>query len=176
MKKNLIWFILCILFSLVANGCKTANLNENTNFSNTVNSEENQKLYASMIENVNSTIQEASSSWSQQLWNMNAEWQKAVYSPPDSAGKQYVQSVETLNSTSEGKNEKKDTVYIDYRYEAIHEQILHLDKRLNTIETMLIKMHSEKKTGITWYQAALQFLGICACLYLIVRIFIRKKP
>ena len=170
------WCILCLLLALVTNGCKTADLNENINVSNAISSEENQKLYASMIDNVNRTIQQASSSWSQQLWNMNAEWQKSVYSPPDSTGKQYVQSVETLNSTSEGKNEKKDTLYIDYRYEAIHEQILQLDKRLNTIETMLIKMHSEKKTGITWYQAALQFLGICAVLYVIFKIFIQKKP
>ena len=176
MKKILMWCILCLLLALVTNGCKTADLNENTNVSNAISSEENQKLYASMIDNVNRTIQQASSSWSQQLWNMNAEWQKSVYSPPDSTGKQYVQSVETLNSTSEGKNETKDTLYIDYRYEAIHEQILQLDKRLNTIETMLIKMHSEKKTGITWYQAALQFLGICAVLYVIFKIFIQKKP
>lgn len=176
MKKNLMWCFLCLLFALVANGCKTADLKENTDVSNTFSSEEEQELYASMIENVNSTIQQASSSWYQQLWTLNAQWQKSIYSSPDSTGRQYVQSVETLNSQSEGKNEKKDTVYVDFRYDAINETIMHLDKRLNSIETMLLKVSSEKKAGISWYQAALQFLGICAVLYFIVRLFIRKQP
>ena len=80
-----------------------------------------QCVYANELENFadieNATlshhIQQASSSWYQQLWTLNAQWQKSIYSSPDSTGRQYVQSVETLNSQSEGKNEKKDTVYVE---------------------------------------------------------------
>ena len=171
--RNVITYLLAILFMA---GCRTSDLHNELNASSAKDTEENKRIYAEMIENVNQSIRAASTSWYQQIWNNNTQWQRSVYSEPDSNGNQYVQAVEMMNSVSEGKNERKDTVYVDYKYEALLQKMLEFDNHLNKVEQMISSSHFEKKAGITWYQAALQFLGICFLLYVAVKLLIKKIP
>lgn len=168
--------IICLLFILPMAGCRTSDSFKESRVISSNETDQSQKLYAEMIGNVNQSIRAASTSWYQQLWTQNTQWQRSIYSEPDSNGNQYVQAVEMMNSVQEGKNERKDTVYVDYKYEALLQQVLEIDNHLKRIEQMVLNSHSEKYTGITWYQAALQFLGICSLLYVVIRFLIKKIP
>ena len=168
--------IMCLFLIIPMAGCRTSDLQNDSYVSSANNTEDDKKTNAGMIGYENQSFSAASTSWYQQLWNLNTQWQRSVYSEPDSNGNQYIQAIERMSSVSEGKNERKDTVYIDYKYEALLQQVVEIDNHLKRIEQMISSSHSEKKTEITWYQAALQFLGICSLLYVIVRLFIKKIP
>ena len=107
---------------------------------------------------------------------MTAQWKRTIYTPPDSTGKQYVHLEERLESNSSGKNQQKDTVFVDFKYDAIKQEFLQLKSQMDELRSLMKHIQAKKKTNITWFQAALQFLGVCAIIYTIYRVFIRKSP
>lgn len=178
MYRMMLAYIACLMTALMAMpGCKTSapELTQSDQ-SEALTKQEQMNLYAALQENVNATIRQASSSWSEQLWNLSSQWNRTVYSPPDSTGKQYIQSEEHMDSQSSGKNQKKDTVFVDFKYDAIRKEFLQLNTQIDELRLLMTHMTTEKKAKITWFQAALLFLGVCAIIYTIYRVFIRKSP
>lgn len=181
--KNLMYRMIlvcigCLLTALVAMcGCKTSapELTQSDQ-SETLTKQEQMEMYAALQDRVNASIQKVSSSWSEQLWNLNAQWNRTVYSPPDSTGKQYIQSEERMDSQGTGKNQQKDTVFVDFKYDAIRQEFLRINTQIDELRSLMKHIAAEKKTKITWFQAALQFLGVCGIIYTIYRVFIRKSP
>lgn len=178
MYRMILVYIGCLLTALVAMcGCRTsAPESTQSEQKDVLTKQEQMQLLASMEENMNASLQKTSAKWSEQLWNMNAQWNRTIYTPPDSTGKQYVQSEERIESSSSGKNQQKDTVYVDFKYDAIRQELLQLSSQMDELRVLMKYMTSEKKANITWFQAALQFLGVCAVIYIIYRVFIRKIP
>lgn len=178
MYRMMLAYIACLTTALMAmTGCKTSapELTQSDQ-SETLTKQEQMELYADLQENVNAMIQQASSSWSEQLWNLNAQWNRTVYSPPDSTGRQYIQSEERMDSQGSGKKQQKDTVFVDFKYDAIRQEFLQINAQIDELRSLMTHMAAEKKAKITWFQAALQFLGVCAIIYTIYRVFIRKNP
>jgi hypothetical protein len=178
MYRMILVYIGCLLTALVAMcGCKTSapELTQSDQ-SETLTKQEQMEMYAALQDRVNASIQKVSSSWSEQLWNLNAQWNRTVYSPPDSTGKQYIQSEERMDSQGTGKNQQKDTVFVDFKYDAIRQEFLKVNTQIDELRSLMKHIAAEKKTKITWFQAALQFLGVCAIIYTIYRVFIRKSP
>lgn len=178
MYRMMLAYIACLMTALMAmTGCKTSapELTQSDQ-SEALTKQEQLELFSVMQENWNASLQETSSSWSEQLWNLNAQWNRTVYSPPDSTGKQYIQSEERMDSQGTGKNQQKDTVFVDFKYDAIRQEFLQLNTQIDELRSLMTHMAAEKKAKITWFQAALQFLGVCAIIYTIYRVFIRKSP
>lgn len=178
MYRMMLAYIACLVTALMAmTGCKTSapELTQSDQ-SEALTKQEQLELFSVMQENWNASLQEASSSWSEQLWNLNAQWNRTVYSPPDSTGKQYIQSEERMDSQSSGKKQQKDTLFVDFKYDAIRQEFLQINDQIDELRSLMTHMAAEKKAKITWFQAALQFLGICAIIYTIYRVFIRKSP
>ena len=178
MYRMMLAFIACLMTALmVMTGCKTSapELTQ-SDLSETLTKQEQMELYAALQYNVNATIQKASTSWSEQLWDLNSQWKRTVYSPPDSTGRQYVQSEENLESKGSGRNQQKDTLFVDLKYDAIRQEFLQLNEQMDELRSLMTHMVAEKKANITWFQAALQFLGVCTIIYTIYRVFIRKSP
>lgn len=176
--RMMLAYIACLTTALMAmTGCKTSapELTQSDQ-SETLTKQEQMELYAALQEKVNATIQQASSSWSEQLWNLNAQWNRTVYSPPDSTGRQYIQSEERMDSQSSGKKQQKDTLFVDFKYDDIRQEFLQINAQIDELCSLMTHMEAEKKAKITWFQAALQFLGVCAIIYTIYRVFIRKSP
>ena len=178
MYRMTMWYIACMLTALLAmTGCKTsAPETTQSDQKDVLTKQEQMELLASMEENMTASLQKTSAKWSEQLWNMNAQWNRTIYTPPDSTGKQYVQSEERIESSSSGKNQQKDTVFVDFKYDAIRQEFLQLRSQMDELRALMKHMAAEKKSNITWFQAALQFLGVCAVIYTIYRVFIRKSP
>ena len=178
MYRMILAYIACIMTALMAmTGCKTSapELTQSDQ-SETLNKQEQMELRASLQESIHASIQQASSSWSEQLWNINAQWYRTIYSPPDSTGKQYIQSAERMDSQGSGKNQQKDTVFVDFKYDAIRQEFLRINAQIDEIRSLMTHMTAEKKTKITWFQAALQLLGVCFIINTFYRVFIRKNP
>lgn len=178
MYRMILVYIGCLLTALVAMcGCKTSapELTQSDQ-SETLTKQEQMEMYAALQDRVNASIQKVSSSWSEQFWNLNAQWNRTVYSPPDSTGKQYIQSEERMDSQGTGKNQQKDTVFVDFKYDAIRQEFLQVNTQIDELRSLMKHIAAEKKAKITWFQAALQFLGVCAIIYIIYRVFIRKSP
>ena len=71
MYRMMLAYIACLTTALMAmTGCKTSapELTQSDQ-SETLTKQEQMELYAALQENVNATIQQASSLWSEQLWN-----------------------------------------------------------------------------------------------------------
>ena len=178
MYRMMLAYIACLVTALMAmTGCKTSapELTQSDR-SESLTKQEQLELFSVMQENWNASLQEASSSWSEQLWNLNAQWNRTTYSPPDSTGKQYIQSEESMKSEGSGQKQRKDTVFVDFKYDAIRQEFLQLNAQIDELRSLMKTIHAEKKSKITWFQAALQFLGVCAIIYTIYRVFIRKSP
>lgn len=176
--RMILVYIGCLLTALVAMcGCKTSapELTQSDQ-SETLTKQEQMEMYAALQDRVNASIQKVSSSWSEQLWNLNAQWNRTVYSPPDSTGKQYIQSEERMDSQGTGKNQQKDTVFVDFKYDAIRQEFLRINTQIDELRSLMKHIAAEKKTKITWFKAALLFLGVCEIIYTIYRVFIRKSP
>ena len=178
MYRMMLAYIACLMTALMAmTGCKTSapELTQSDQ-SEALTKQEQLNLYAVLQENVNATIRQASSSWSEQLWNLSSQWNRTVYSPPDSIGRQYIQSEERMDSQSSGKKQQKDTLFVDFKYDAIRQEFLQINAQIDELRSLMKTIHAEKKSKITWFQAALEFLGVCAIIYTIYRVFIRKSP
>lgn len=178
MYRMMLAYIACLVTALMAmTGCKTSapELTQSDQ-SEALTKQEQLELFSVMQENWNASLQEASSSWSEQLWNLNAQWNRTTYSPPDSTGKQYIQSEESMKSEGSGQKQRKDTVFVDFKYDAIRQEFLQINAQIDELRSLMTHMTTEKKAKITWFQAALQFLGVCAIIYTIYRVFIRKSP
>ena len=178
MYRMTMCYIACLLTALVSmTGCRTSAPETTQSDQKDVLSRQKQmQLLASMEENMTASLQKISAKWSEQLWNINAQWNRTIYTLPDSTGKQYVQSEERVESSSSGKSQQKDTVYVDFKYDAIRQEFLQLNSQIDELRSLMRHMTAEKKSNITWFQAALQFLGVCSVIYTIYRVFIRKSP
>ena len=156
MYRMMLAYIACLMTALMAmTGCKTSapELTQSDQ-SEALTKQEQLNLYAALQENVNATIRQASSSWSEQLWNLSSQWNRTVYSPPDSTGRQYIQSEERMDSQSSGKKQQKDTLFVDFQYDAIRQEFLQINAQIDDLLSLMKTIHAEKNSKITWIQAA----------------------
>lgn len=101
---------------------------------------------------------------------------RVTYSPPDSTGKQYIldETTTTINKQS-NREDKKTTTRKDTIAATINTNKNATTDRLTTTETNN-HVQVERMAAITWWQAALMFLGGASLVYIGVKIYRRKLP
>lgn len=114
---------------------------------------------------------------SRKLSELNWEYSRTDYSPPDSAGRQYQTQVETgkLNNRTEENvqhNEQTET-----QYKVIASYLITMSQRIESVENRQEHVEAEYKEKLTWYQSALIFLGGLFLVYITTTVYIKlKKP
>lgn len=114
---------------------------------------------------------------SRKLSELNWEYSRTDYSPPDSTGKQHPTHTETgkLNKKTEEdthRNEQTET-----QYKMIASYLVTISHRVESMENRQEHIEAEYKEKLSWYQSALIFLGGLFLVYIIMKIHIRlKKP
>ena len=177
--KNLIirmtqWYIACLLTALIAmTGCQTSSPStQQTDQTDVLTKQEQMELFASMEENMHASWQQTSAKWSEQFWNLNSTWNRTVYTPPDSTGKQYVHSEERMDAKGSGRSQQKDTIYVDINYDAIRQEFLQLSKQVDELQTQMTHMITEKKnqnhvvaSSLAIFRRVCDYLYYLSCLY-----------
>lgn len=101
---------------------------------------------------------------------------RVTYSPPDSTGKQHVidETITTINKQS-NKSEQKTTTKNDSTAATINTNKNATTDRLITTESNSYEQN-ERKAAISWWQAALIFLGGVTVIYIGYKIYKKKLP
>lgn len=101
---------------------------------------------------------------------------RVTYSPPDSTGKQHVidETTTTINKQS-NKSEQKTTTKKDSTVATINTNKNATTDRFITTESNSYEQ-TQRKAAISWWQAALMFLGGATLVYVGVKIYRRKQP
>lgn len=99
-----------------------------------------------------------------------------TYSPPDSTGKQHIidKTTTTINKQS-NKSEQKNTTKKDSIAATINTNKNAVTDRLTTTQANSHEQ-TERKAAISWWQAALIFLGGATVIYIGYKIYKKKLP
>lgn len=168
-----IWFAI----GLTMPGCatkppmKTESQNEtlrtdSVNIEETENSKELKTEISTALEDVVSAVDEV----------IDVVINRVTYSPPDSTGKQYIldETTTTINKQS-NKSEQKTTTIKDSTAAIINTNKNATTDRLITTESNSYEQ-TERKATISWWQAALIFLGGATVIYIGIKIYKKKLP
>lgn len=101
---------------------------------------------------------------------------RITYSPPDSTGKQYIldETTTTINKHT-NQEEQKTTHRKDTAAATINTNKTATADRITTTVTNAHEQ-TERKAAISWWQAALMFLGGATLVYIGIKIYRRKLP
>lgn len=139
---------------------------DSVNKQETETSTEQKNEISSVVEDVVSTVDEV----------IDIVINRVTYSPPDSTGKQHIldKTTTTINKQS-NKSEQKTTTKKDSTAATINTNKNSTTDRLITTESNCYEQ-TERKASISWWQAALIFLGGATLVYVGVKIYRRKLP
>lgn len=168
-----IWFAI----GLIMPGCATkppmktesqteTSKTDSVNKQETETSTEQKKEISTVVEDVVSAVDEV----------IDVVINHVTYSPPDSTGKQYIldETTTTINKQS-NKSDQKTTTKKDSTAATINTNKNATTDRLITTESNSYGQ-TERKAAISWWQAALVFLGGASLVYIGVKIYRRKLP
>lgn len=120
-------------------------------------------------------MERASEEWYRRLWNLDIAWRRDSLSAPDSTGRQHTVITETvrIDSRLDEDRHTEDTALV--HLEALETRIRELESRLEAVSSRRTDAKAERMARITWWQAALMFLGAVLAVYIIYK-FYQKKP
>lgn len=105
------------------------------------------------------------------------EYTRTDYSPPDSAGKQHPTHTETGKLNKKTDEDSRRNERTETQYKIIASYLTTMSQRIESMENRQEHIDSEYKEKLTWYQSALIFLGGLFLVYIILTVYIRlKKP
>lgn len=123
------------------------------------------------------TVKESVEEWKKSFMELNMEYSRTNYSPPDSAGKQYPMQVETGKVNKKTEEDAQSNRQREGQEKAVLSYMSQLVRRIDTVEERYVQAEREYKEKLTWYQSALIFLGGVFLVYILVTVYIRlKKP
>ena len=97
--------------------------------------------------------------------------ERKVWSPPDTAGNQYIVQEETVKSVTVAKEVKQSSVQtveeITEKTDSVSVSASVEDLEMNT------KIDVEKKDGLPWWQKTLMMIGAAVILMLIIKIALK---
>ena len=120
-------------------------------------------------------MERASEEWYRRLWNLDIAWRRDSLSAPDSTGRQHTVIMETarIGSRLDENRHTEDTALV--HLEALETRIRELESRLEAVSSRRTDAKAERMARITWWQAALMFLGAVLAVYIIYKLY-QKKP
>lgn len=121
-------------------------------------------------------IESVSEEWYRRLWNLDITWHRDSLSVPDSTGRQHTVITETarIGSRLDENRHTEDSGLV--HYEALETRIRELESRLDSVSARRTDTKVERMARITWWQAALMFLGAVLAVYIVYKLYKQKKP
>lgn len=108
---------------------------------------------------------------------LNWEYTRTYYSPPDSTGKQHPMHTETGKLNKKTDEDSRRNEQTETQYKVIASYLITMSQRLESMENRQEHIETEYKEKLSWYQSALIFLGGLFLVYIILTIYIKlKKP
>lgn len=114
--------------------------------------------------------------WEEKLTQMTGQWQRDEFSPPDSSGNQYITSTTTGNFSSESKEQRRDSMVVNVDLTAIQTETTRINEQLSRMETAISNLQAERKAAISWWQAALMWLGGVFVGIIVIKLIYKKLP
>ena len=111
-------------------------------------------------------------SWKEVTSNVNASWNKKIYSDPDSTGKQFLKSEETGNLSGKSNHVQKDSIAYSSKLEELTKEIRLLSERISTMENQMSNVVVKEKSK-KWYDSFLMCSG--ALFWCVVVFFVLKR-
>lgn len=108
---------------------------------------------------------------------LNWEYTRTDYSPPDSTGKQHPTHTETGKLNKKTDEDSRRNEQTETQYKVIASYLTAMSQRIESMENRQEHIEAEYKEKLSWYQSALIFLGGLFLVYIILTIYIKlKKP
>lgn len=106
---------------------------------------------------------------------MNWEYTRTDYSPPDSTGKQHPTHTETGKLNKKTDEDSRRNEQTETQYKIIASYLTTMSQRIESMENRQEHLEAEYKEKLTWYQSALIFLGGLFLVYIVMTIYIKLK-
>lgn len=111
----------------------------------------------------------------QRMSEMEWQYSKTDYSPPDSTGKQHATATEQgklTNKTQESSDRKEQA---DTQYKEVAQMLATYDGKIDRMETSLQNIETEQKARLAWYQSVLIALGSLLLIDISIKVYLRLK-
>lgn len=115
-------------------------------------------------------------SWEEKLTEITGNWQRDEFSPPDSTGNQYKTSTTTGSIGSTSREQRRDSLVVNVDLSAVQTEITRVNEHITRLEKTVSNLQAERKAAISWWQAALMWLGGIFVGIVIMKIIWRKLP
>lgn len=106
---------------------------------------------------------------------LNWEYTRTDYSPPDSTGKQHPTHTETGKLNKKTDEDSRRNEQTETQYKIIASYLTTMSQRIESMEDRQEHVEAEYKEKLTWYQSALIFLGGLFLVYIVMTIYIKLK-
>lgn len=121
-------------------------------------------------------MQQFYKSWQEKLTSITGEWQREEYSKPDSSGTQYKTATVSGSFGGTQKEQNHDSMTVEIDLQGVQTEITRVNERMEEMAHVLNNLSAERKASISWWQAALMWLGGIGLVYVMGRLFWRKLP
>lgn len=167
MKNHLVFLFIVLLLGLSSCGIQKRTMSQEVQADSRTESIDSVQLQKT----IDKMIQQSLSDNLKRLTLQNINFEKKIYSPPDSAGKQYI--LETHEVKISTKTEENRTLAVDTSSKTVEKvDSVGVSASVEDLE-MDINTHTVEKDGVPLWQKILMIVGGAAILYIIIRIILR---
>lgn len=170
--------IVYILTIMLLFSCRTpSKVEERTNITEQRQSTDWSAYEDGFQTSIDKAVKESVEEMKKRISELNLEYNRTKYSPPDSTGRQYPTQVETgkLNNKAEESSQRNQQT--EEQYKVVSASLTRIFQRVDSIEQRYVQTELEYKEKLSWYQSALIFLGCLFYVYIIMTVYIKlKKP
>lgn len=167
MKNHLVLFTIVLLLGLSSCGIANRTLSQEMQTDSRTERYDSSMLEKELHSIIRATIDEILS----REYTQDVTIDRKVWSPPDTAGNQYIVQEETVKSVTVAKETKKNAETLS---EVVSEQTDSTSVSAS-IEDLVVDTTTEitEKDGLPWWQKTLMVIGAVVLLYIIIRIALK---
>lgn len=174
--KPLFYFLIIILLTSAICSCRSPKqMTQETDV--TVRKDSNVTTNASSEHqlDINKEIKQIVDVIDRKISELNWEYTRTDYSPPDSTGKQHPTHTETGKLNKKTDEDSRRNEQTETQYKIIASYLTTMSQRIESMENRQEHAEAEYKEKLTWYQSALIFLGGLFLVYILMTIYIKLK-
>lgn len=176
--KHFVLSLMILLLTLVIGSCRSPKqMAEKTDVTVSKDSNATTEAEADLQLSIDKTMKQTVDEISRKLSELNWEYTRTDYSPPDSTGKQHPTHTETGKLKNRTEEDSRRNEQTETQYKVIASYLITMSQRIESMENRREHIEAEYKEKLSWYQSALIFLGGLFLVYIAVTVYIKlKKP
>lgn len=176
--KQFVLSLMILLLTMAIGSCRTPkHLAEKTDITVSKDSNAATEAEADLQLSIDKTMKQTVDEISRKLSELNWEYTRTDYSPPDSVGKQHPTHTETGKLNNRTEEDSRRNEQTETQYKVIASYLTTISQRVESLEKRQEHIEAEYKEKLSWYQSALIFLGGLFLVYIAVTVYIKlKKP